>query len=63
MASKTYKYRDDEGIHEVEYPSIDQIRDWVFDVEDTETPDGCFTEPDGYCPHGLPSWLLIMGMI
>ena len=27
------------------------------------TPDGCIVEPDGECPHGEKSWLLILGMI
>ena len=25
--------------------------------------DGCRTEPDGHCQHGLPSWLLRLGFI
>jgi hypothetical protein len=23
----------------------------------------CWVEPDGYCPHGNPSWLLKLGLI
>lgn len=26
-------------------------------------PDGCRVEPDGTCPHGLPSWLIILDVI
>ena len=25
--------------------------------------DGCKVEPDGYCPHNLPSWLMVMELI
>lgn len=25
--------------------------------------DGCLVEPDGMCPHGLPSWMLRLGYI
>ena len=25
--------------------------------------DGCIVEPDGHCPHGLPSWLILAGLI
>ena len=27
------------------------------------TPDGCRTEPDGNCPHGHRSWMLVLGVI
>lgn len=27
------------------------------------TTDGCEVEPDGYCEHGKPSWLLKLGLI
>lgn len=25
--------------------------------------DGCECDPDGYCEHGCPSWLLRLGLI
>lgn len=25
--------------------------------------DGCQVEPDGHCPHGKPSWLIVLGFI
>jgi hypothetical protein len=28
-----------------------------------EATDGCWVEPDGYCEHGCPSWLLKLGLI
>ena len=30
---------------------------------DVETLDGCYVEPDGQCPHGYRSPLLILGYI
>ena len=29
----------------------------------SEAPDGCTVEPDGTCPHGYKSWLLLRGLI
>jgi hypothetical protein len=31
--------------------------------EDPETVDGCLVEPDGVCPHGYRSPLLVLGII
>ena len=31
--------------------------------EDPETVDGCIVEPDGVCPHGYKSPLLVLGII
>lgn len=28
-----------------------------------EATDGCWVEPDGICPHGHKSWMLILGFI
>ena len=38
------------------------------EVENTGTvmadcPEICWVEPDGYCPHGNPSALLVLGLI
>ena len=27
------------------------------------TPCGCRVEPDGVCPHGVPSWMIVAGVI
>ncbi len=35
----------------------------VFDYADAETVDGCIVEPDGKCPHGYSSPLLLLGLI
>lgn len=29
----------------------------------SKAPDGCVVEPDGICPHGYKSWLLLLGWI
>ena len=47
----------------VEEPSEDEIRDMVYDIIDCEATDGCCVEPDGVCPHGHPSWLIVLGII
>ena len=46
----------------VEWPNEEQLAEWVFDSV-CEATDGCEVEPDGYCPHGHPSWLLKLGII
>jgi len=43
-------------------PDMDQLGSWVSDCI-AESLDGCMVEPDGHCAHGLPSWLLALGMI
>lgn len=45
-----------------ETPDEDELREMVFDSVVTAT-DGCEVEPDGTCPHGHRSWLLVLGMI
>ena len=43
-------------------PSMDQIQAWVMDSV-CDATDGCQVEPDGYCPDGHPSWLLVLGLV
>lgn len=43
-------------------PDWETLEAWMWDGC-CETTDGCFAEPDGRCPHGHPSWLLVLGMI
>ena len=43
-------------------PSIKTMEKWVFNGIAKAT-DGCKVEPDGKCPHGKESWLLVLGMI
>ena len=43
-------------------PSIRTMEKWMYDGVAKAT-DGCRVEPDGYCPHGKPSWLIQLGVI
>ena len=47
----------------MKYPSIKTIEKWVNDESCTKAIDGCCVEPDGICSHGMPSWLIVLGMI
>jgi len=43
-------------------PTTDELERWVSEGW-AEAVDGCVTEPDGYCKHSKPSWLLYLGLI
>ena len=43
-------------------PTLSELQRWTFDGV-AEATDGCLVEPDGHCPHGCPSWLLVLGLI
>ena len=43
-------------------PSWETLRKWSEDGIARAT-DGCKVEPDGHCPHGAQSWLLVRGVI
>ena len=47
----------------VETPSESQVRSWIIGDQNCEALDGCTVEPDGYCEHGAPSFLIAMGLI
>ena len=58
--------RPDTQLDEYEYASSipdDQLEAMVLGFEDCVCVDGCEVEPDGQCPHGYRSPLLIMGLI
>ena len=38
------------------------LEEWAAG-EGCDAVDGCWVEPDGYCQHGTPSWLLAMGWL
>jgi hypothetical protein len=44
-------------------PSLEEVQRQVEEDGGCETTDGYFVEPDGYCEHGQPSWLLALGLI
>ncbi len=43
-------------------PSLEKLEHWLLDGVAKAT-DGCGVEPDGVCPHGHSSWLLVLGYI
>jgi hypothetical protein len=43
-------------------PDIETLEAWMWEGV-CQATDGCVTEPDGYCVHGHPSWLLELGLI
>lgn len=43
-------------------PSVRTMEGWVSNGVARAT-DGCTVEPDGVCPHGHSSWLLIANII
>jgi hypothetical protein len=43
-------------------PDHETLAEWMNDCG-CESLDGCWVEPDGHCEHGLPSWLMALGMI
>lgn len=43
-------------------PSVKTMERWMADGIARAT-DGCKVEPDGTCPHGCESWMLVLGMI
>ena len=47
---------------QAEEPDIETLMAWEFNGI-CEAVDGCTVEPDGTCPHGCPSWLLVLGLI
>jgi hypothetical protein len=46
----------------VQTPDLETLMEWEAEGG-CEAVDGCWVEPDGVCPHGSPSWLLVLGLI
>ena len=45
-------------------PDIGTLMQWEAEGGcEAACPHGCWVEPDGRCPHGKPSWLIVMGLI
>jgi hypothetical protein len=44
-------------------PSLSSVKKWIMGTEDAKSPTGYTVEPDGVGPDGVPSWLVILGMI
>ena len=47
---------------EDERPSIEELEEMAAEGI-AQATDGCTVEPDGTCPHGAESWLLVAGWI
>jgi hypothetical protein len=43
-------------------PSVATLTRWMSNGGCKAT-DGCWTDTDGHCEHGFPSWLLSLGWI
>ena len=43
-------------------PTAAQIEGWILDSV-CDATDGCQVEPDGHCPHGHSSWLLVLQLV
>lgn len=57
------KYYNDSRDFEInDEPDLDDLEYWIYDGV-AEATDGCTVEPNGKCPHGHESWLIILGMI
>lgn len=46
----------------VDEPDLETLNAWMNEGV-CEATDGCIVEPDGYCAHAHPSWLLKLGWI
>lgn len=44
-------------------PDLETIEEWMLEDDGCEATDGCWTDPDGVCPHGHPSWFLKLGIM
>lgn len=44
-------------------PTFAELQEWIDEGGCEAACDhGCWVEPDGYCEHGYPSWLLVYGL-
>lgn len=44
-------------------PDLETLEEWMNEESGCAATGGCWTEPDGICVHGHPSWLLALGYI
>ena len=57
-----YREKHPDAIQIKSLPTQKTMEKWCNDGV-AKTPCGCRVEPDGRCPHGRDSWLLILGLI
>ena len=66
MVSETTPRNGDEEPQSTMPDEPDDMFSWLEDAEETgmcEATDGCIVEIDGVCPHGKPSWAIVMGLV
>jgi hypothetical protein len=45
-------------------PDLETLIEWEAEGGcEAACPYGCWIEPDGYCSHHHPSWLIVLGLI
>jgi hypothetical protein len=44
-------------------PSLATVKKWIVGEGDVKSPTGHTVDPDGAGPDGVPSWLVLLGMI
>jgi len=55
--------REEAGVY-LRTPEIEEIMEWESEGGCYAACDhNCWVEPDGYCEHGKPSWMLKLGYI
>ena len=59
MDKSTVAMMDSEFAHSLDFEDLENI----MSDSVAETADGCIVEPDGRCPHGHLSPLLVLGFI
>jgi hypothetical protein len=56
-------YRSRREVKAMSRPSLEELLRQFEEDGGCEATDGCWVEPDGYCEHGKPSWLLVLNLI
>jgi len=52
-----------EALRAADAPDIELVMAWIDEDGGCEATDGCWVEADGRCPHGKPSWAIVMGLV
>ena len=60
---KEYERKHPDAVAINQPPTTEDMESWVMGDGMCEALDGCSVEPDGTCPHGLPSWLIAYGVV
>lgn len=62
VSFEAYKAKYPEAVKITAPPSPKTMERWM-DEGVAKALDGCRVEPDGRCPHGMPSWIMEVGMV